>query len=270
MEKWKFALLGAIAVLLLLLLIGAAAVAGGVLVGLMVDEERSYSSMTYSRLVPEPLVMPEVDHEDRAIWVTGESTVSAEPDVAILSLGVEARAETVSEATTEASTAMGAVHRALLDRHIEDMDIRTSRFNIRPNYQYQEQGPSILVGYVVRNDVRVRVRELDTLSAVIDDVVTAGGDATRIDDIRFAVEDMSPYVEELRMLAVEDARKEANVLADAANVVLGDAVMILGDFSIGSLPLSFSTFAQKDIVHSIGSGELDLQISVTVQFEILR
>ena len=118
----------------------------------------------------------------------------------MLGLGVEARGETVSEALADASTAMDAVLGALRSRDIQDRDVQTRRFSVRPVYEYQEVVQSgtrretrVLAGYVVSNTVTVKIRDLGSVGVVIDDVATAGGDATRIDDVGFTVDDQSAY-----------------------------------------------------------------------------
>ena len=155
--------------------------------------------------------------------MTGEGSVTLEPDLALLSLGVEARGETVSEALAEASTAMDAVLGALRGRGIQDRDIQTRNFRVRARYDYQEVVQSgvrreerVLSEYVVTNTVTAKIRDLASVGDVIDEVATAGGDATRIDDVGFTVDDQSVYAEELRSKAVADAMEKARHFASLA------------------------------------------------------
>ena len=46
-----------------------------------------------------------------------------------------------------------------------------------------------MVGYSVNDSASIKIRDLDSVGAVIDDVVTAMGDSTRVNNIRFTVED---------------------------------------------------------------------------------
>jgi len=72
------------------------------------------------------------------IWVSGQGQVSAEPDLALLRLGVEAFASTVAEARTDGATAMGQVLDVLAAQGVEDRDIQTSFFNINARYTSHE------------------------------------------------------------------------------------------------------------------------------------
>ena len=74
---------------------------------------------------------------------------------------------------------MNALMQALAGRGIAERDIQTTRFNIYPQYQYdRESDKNELVGYTVSNEISVTVRNLDQVGALIDDMVSAGGDDT--------------------------------------------------------------------------------------------
>ena len=157
------------------------------------------------------------------IQVWGRGTVAIEPDMAVLSLGVEARADSVEDARTQAATSMNAILEALRARGIPGEDIQTSNFNISPEYSYQEtfiesirRNERVLVGYLVTNTVNVRISDLDIVGATVDDVAQAGGDSTRIQSLRFSLEDPSDAQEQARERAVMDAIDKADQLAAVA------------------------------------------------------
>ena len=214
------------------------------------------------------------------IWVTGEGTVSIEPDLALLNVGVEATAKTVGEALCDAATAMDAVVAALHARGIEDKDIQTRFFNISPRYEWVEvvqegirSSKQVLVGYMVSNSTAIKIRDLDAVGAIIDEVATAGGDATRINGIRFTVEDTKPLMAGLREQAVEDAFAKAQHFARLAGVNLGSLVFIsetgggspeVRDFAVER------AFAQAAPAPSTGisGGELELRLGVQAVYGI--
>jgi len=72
------------------------------------------------------------------IWVSGEGEASGVPDLGILSLGVEALADTASEARGKAAVAIDKIVSVLKRNVIEDRDIQTSHFSISPRYNTQE------------------------------------------------------------------------------------------------------------------------------------
>ena len=308
MDRFKYLSLGAVTVLVLVLVVGLAAIAGAVATAAIIDE-RDDDKASYSKeydvskaaaasaeaAVTKVLALAaaktpataqasskasQSGTSENGIWVTGEGSVTLEPDLAVLGLGVEARGETVSEALADASTAMDAVLGALRSRDIQDRDVQTRNFNVRPEYEYQEVVQSgarrqvrVLVGYVVSNTVTVKIRDLNSVGVVIDDVVTAGGDATRIDDVGFTVDDQSAYAEELRSKAVADAMAKARHFASLAGVSLGEPTFISeAAAGVPITPVYAESFALAKAVSapatSISGGELELRMSVQVLFEI--
>ena len=72
------------------------------------------------------------------IWVNGTGKSTGDPDLGILSLGVEALADTASEARGMAGGAIDATIAVLKANNIEDRDMQTSQFSISPRYNTQE------------------------------------------------------------------------------------------------------------------------------------
>ncbi len=172
-------------------------------------------------------VVPVTQQQNIGIWVTGQGEAMAVPDIAELRLGVEARADTVAEAQTQASEAMDKVVVALKDNGVAEKDIQTQRFSIYPVTRWiSEKDEEEIIGYQVTNIVVAKLREMDKVGDIIDAVAEAGGDLTRIQGISFSVDDPTPYYEEARAKAVKDAKDKALQLADLADVKLGKPTYI--------------------------------------------
>ncbi len=174
-----------------------------------------------------PDVVPVAQQQNTGIWVTGQGEAMAVPDIAELRLGVEARADTVAEAQTQASEAMDEVVVALKDNGVAEKDIQTQRFSIYPVTRWiREKDEEEIIGYRVTNIVVAKIREMDKVGDIIDAVAEAGGDLTQIQGISFSVDDPTPYYEEARAKAVKDAKDKALQLADLADVKLGKPTYI--------------------------------------------
>ena len=72
------------------------------------------------------------------VWVSGTGEASAKPDLAILSMGVEALADTVGESRSQAAEAMAATIAVLQEQGVALADIQTRTFNIFPRYTRRE------------------------------------------------------------------------------------------------------------------------------------
>ena len=84
----------------------------------------------------------------------------------------------------------------------------------------------MLTGYRVRNHATVKLRDLDSVGEVIDEVVTAGGDNVQISGINFTLEDPKPMMADLREMAVADAKSKAEHLAELSDAMIGRLIYI--------------------------------------------
>ena len=210
--------------------------------------------------------------QNTGIWVTGQGEAMAVPDIAELRLGVETRADTVSEAQAQASEVMDKVMKALKDNGVAEKDIQTQRFSIYPVTKWiKERDEEVITGYRVSNMVVAKIREVNKAGIIIDAVAKAGGDFTRIQGISFSVDDPTPYYKEARAKAVENAKNKATQLADLAGVKLDKPTYI----SEGAVyqPPRIEEFAKGGGMAPapappISPGELKITVNVQVAYEI--
>src|SRR5262245_24712352 len=106
------------------------------------------------------------------VIVIGEGSVSVTPDYALITSGVTTEGKTVKGATDANSKLMAAISTALLDRGIEQKDIQTSRFSIRPVYApHEPRTEPKISGYSVSNQVSVKIRKIGDLGEILDHLV---------------------------------------------------------------------------------------------------
>ena len=242
------------------------------------------------------------------ISAAGRGIASAPPDLADLSLGVEAFAGSVKAARTAAAEAMTAMLEALKANGVAERDIRTDYFDIRPQYTGREitrcpagdtdsaaaavpgregGGPEladgcyqewqqVLTGYLVSNTVKVKVRDLESLSPVIDAATAAGGDLTRFNRLSFAIEDTAALQEQARAAAVADLQERAGQLAEFGGVALGELISIAetgfapperADLSKTALAMEAAD-ASAGRSTPIAAGQLSVEVTVQGTFAI--
>lgn len=205
------------------------------------------------------------------IWVTGRASVSVDPDLVLLNVGVESMADTVADARSQAAESMDDIIEAVKEHDIEDKDIQTRSFNIWPRYDYGSDQRT-LVGYTVNNTATIKIRDIDDVGTIIDDVAEAGGNATRIDGIRFTIEDPKPFMSQLREDAVQDAVEKAEHFASLMSVAVGDVLYISEPGAGAPSARTFNESAQLTAASaratSISAGELELSLTVQAGFEI--
>ncbi len=164
------------------------------------------------------------DKLPRTISVTGEGIATAPPDMATINTGVVTQASTAREALTSNNTVMERILASLKQFKIADKDIQTSTFNVAPQYSRNRGQDPKIAGYQVRNQVRVRVRNLPQLGEVMDALVAAG--SNQFSGVSFGMDDPTGVRNQARNRAVADARSRAELYAQAAGVNVGNVISI--------------------------------------------
>ena len=211
--------------------------------------------------------------QNTGIWVKGEGKVTVTPDVAILSVGIESQEAAVTQAQEKAAAAMNAVINQLKQSGIAEKDIRTTSFSITRVTRFDEtRQQEITIGYRVTNTVSAKIRKIADAGTIIDVVVQAGGDLTRINNISFTVDDPSAFENEARQKAMANAQAKAKQLADLAGVKLGKAIYI--NESGGFIPFRQEFFPVPAPAPAFAAatpilpGEQEVRLNVQVVYQI--
>ncbi|AEE96374.1 SIMPL domain-containing protein [Mahella australiensis] len=206
------------------------------------------------------------------LTAAGEGKVMAKPDRATINMGVQIDDKDAKTAQTQNAQKMDAVVKKLKALGISDEDIKTSQYNVFPQYDYSED-KSTLRGYQVVNMVNVTIKDTAKLGDIIDQATQAG--ANRMDSIAFTISEPDKYYNEAIAKAIEQAKEKANVMANTAGVKI-KATINVSETTAGYQPvydMGGMEYA-KDLATTaaaptpIASGQLEVKANVVVTFEI--
>ncbi len=214
--------------------------------------------------------------QQQGLWVNGEGKIEVAPDLAVLSLGIESQETSVAEAQSKASEAMDRVLQALKDQGIAEKDIQTQYFNISQTNNWDPvNNKEVINGYRVSNTVTVKVRDITKPGQVIDAVVTAGGNLTRVNGITFTLENPAPKFVDARALALDHAAAKAKEIAEKTGLKLGKITFV--SESSTNYNLGVRNYAVFDavmavpaptIVAPVSIGQLEVTATVQIYYAI--
>ncbi len=203
--------------------------------------------------------------ESRGITVMAQGEVSADPDLAMITIGVETRESTAALAAAENADRMSEVMGALRQLEIADEDIQTVDYSIQPEIDWDDDEHRV-IGYVVNNSVRVKMRDMERVGDVLDAVTEAG--ANNVYGIQFTFDDPSALQEQARAEAMDEARKKAEALAELGGVRLG-APRTISESTYETPPYYLdSVYAMAESGMGGGTSVSTGQLEVTVQVQI--
>ena len=215
-----------------------------------------------------PTIVAESQLPSRTISVTGAGQVTLAPDIAYIYIGVHTEGASATEAVSDNSTRTQKVTDALKELGLAKEDIRTTNFSIWPSQQYGPDGKLTGTIYMVDNTVYVTVRDIEKLGELLDTTIQAG--ANSINSIQFDLEDKTEALSQARKAAVENAKKQAKELADAAGVKLGE-IQTIGFYEATPVSMFDGKGGGGVAVEAavpIQPGQLTLTVTVNLTYEL--
>lgn len=151
--------------------------------------------------------------------VEAEGEYLARPDVMGISAGVVTTGATAREALAANATMANRLLAAVRASGVEPRDVQTSQLAVTPQFARERGGGDDddrvrrITGYVARNSVLLRLRDLRKAPDIINALFEAGANEVR--GPSFSFQDPAPALKAARRDAVAEARGEADTYADA-------------------------------------------------------
>lgn len=213
---------------------------------------------------------------DETVSAIGKATVQIQPDMARITLGVNATDAEVINAQQAVNEAMNSIVAALTDEEmaIASEDISTTSYFIYERYEYNsEKDVSERSGYVASASIAILVRDLSKAGKVIDVAMQAG--ANELNGVEFMSSDQTEARDRALTLAVQDGTRKAKTIAAAAGVQLSELPSSIEEMS------DYYSYDTGNVVYAtetsdaatgtqLQAGLLNLTATVEIVYEISK
>jgi hypothetical protein len=204
--------------------------------------------------------------------VEGTGKVFVTPDIAKVSVGIEESGASLKSVQDSVSKKSKSLTDALKKFGIDEKDIKTTSYNLYPQFDYSTPSQR-LIGYRVSTNYLVTIKDFDKVNEVLAGVTDSG--ANIVGGVSFEVNDETKKekLQEAREVAVKEAKEKAQGLAKAAGVTLGKITNISESQGIEPRPIALmekaiDLDASEPAAPDIEPGETELSINVVLAFEI--
>lgn len=204
--------------------------------------------------------------------VTGEGKVFVTPDIAKITVGIQDSGTSLKAVQDNVNKKSAALTDAVKNLGVKKEDIKTTSYNLYPQYDYQNS-PNRLTGYQVSTTYEITIKDFDKINDLI--VVATGAGANMEGGINFEINEVTKKekLQEARSLAAVDAKEKAQGLASAAGINLGKVINISesqGSNEIRPLPAMGGavTLDKLAVEPSIQAGQTEINVMVTLSFEV--
>ena len=216
------------------------------------------------------------------ITVTGNGQAALPPDVAHVSFTVQNTAATVADAQTATTKQTNAAFDFVKGKGIADKDVKTTSYNISPQYSYPSPCPRgtlcpvgsdtpKIVGYQVAETVQVTVHNLTIVGELLSGLGKLSVQNVYGPD--FTLDDSTAGYDAARADAINKAKAQAMLLAGELDVHLGKVVNF--SESSGGYPMPMYGLgmggvasAKAEVAPNIQTGENTYTASVSITYEI--
>jgi hypothetical protein len=229
--------------------------------------------LALTMLAVVPIGARAAEERPRTVSVSGSGEVAAEPDMAYVTLGIEARRPTLAEARADVSAAVDRVLKLTRDLRIDPKQVNATRLNVQPEYNWNPKDRKrIPIGYLVTRNVQVELRDLEQLGPLLERAVDAG--ANQVSGPALDSSRRKELEREAMGKAVADARLNAETLARAAGVGLGPVRTMNGGVSGPPIAMYRAQVAMADAAApppeaTYQPGEMKFNANVNVEYDLL-
>jgi uncharacterized protein YggE len=201
----------------------------------------------------------------RTMTVTGDASLSFEPDRVSIQLGVVTESEQLSQAQQENARKMNQVIQSLLQLGIPKENIQTTVYNINPIYDYID-GKQQFRGYQVSNTITVQMKNTEQIGKVID--IAVQNDVNHVSNIQFSLHDNDGSYQQALSAALKNAVVKAQTIAETLQVNY-DPIPAKIIERIHESQMAYKTFALHETSNAtpIEPGEIIINATVEAQFQ---
>lgn len=229
-------------------------------------------------LIAAPVRAQNADYDmaKRQVSVSGEGTITVEPDRATVRFGIVTRAERAELARQQNADSAAAAMNAVRGLDIPEEKIKMEGLQLQPwreynpkTRQYDEKG------FEATRRVSVVLDDLEQLPTLVARVVQQG--ANRLQGINYELQDRESVRNDALREAAENARDKARLLAETLGARLGPVRMI-NEQSFSMPPMrvrsaemtamAAKTDAQPE-PDAYAAGEMEVTASVQVSFDLI-
>jgi len=202
--------------------------------------------------------------------VRGQAIRTVMPDTVEITIGATAQDKSEKDALNEVNTVIESVIASLKDLGVPENQVKTSRLDISPRYDYFGSSRRI-TGYTASVSLRVTLKDFELINTVIDTAVAHG--ANNVGGMRFSYSQENLAYRQALTDAILVAREKAESMAEAAGVRLG-TLLLMRESGYNTYPYANSYMAMEaragggDMAATqVMSGEIEISASVDLTYE---
>ena len=207
--------------------------------------------------------------------VTGEGKVFVTPDIAKITVGIQENGSSLKSVQDDVNKKSKALTDAIEKLGVDKKDVKTTSYNVYPQYDYLTSTTNRITGYQVSTNYEITVRDFEKVNDILVAATAAG--ANTIGNVSFDIneETKKAKLQEARELAVSEAKAKAEGLSKAAGITLGKVINVSENQTTPEIrplyaPQATDTTSLKAEAPTanVTPGETEISVTVSLAYEV--
>jgi uncharacterized protein YggE len=203
------------------------------------------------------------------IAFSGEGKVYTKPDIAFVDFSVVTQGTRIKDVQEANTKKMNKVITFLKDSGIDEKDIKTTNYNLYPQYTYENYKIPQIMGYQISQTLNIKIRNLDKIGEILQGGVDVG--INQVNSLYFGVENDEELKEQARKIAIDNAKEKAERLADELGIKLGKLTNFYEN--VVGYPVPMYSYKESGIggggaTPDIQAGENEIIVNITLTYEV--
>lgn len=167
-----------------------------------------------------------VQTQYKSVTVMGQGRVSYNPDIAVISLGVQIdKAAQPEVALNQLNARVAAIIAAVQREGVGAESIQTANYSLYPQYDYRDNVSSVS-GYNANQQLTIKVLDYGADQSKLSRIIAAASQAgaNQVNSLTFDYSRLEELKQQARLAAIADASEKSRVLAETAGVELKEVI----------------------------------------------
>jgi uncharacterized protein YggE len=204
------------------------------------------------------------------ISVSGQGKIYEKPDVALVTLSVKDEGARISDIAGGNTQKMNKIITDIKALGVDEKDIQTTQYSITPNYNWTEDRGRIFEGYILFQQIAVKIRDFEKIGSILDKATSNG--ANEVGDLQFTIDNPEKVQADARAKAIEQAKEKARILAKQSGLKLVKLINVYEGYQSSPQPLYGK--GGEDMAYQAGSvpeiqpGQMEIYSNVTLTYRV--
>jgi hypothetical protein len=212
------------------------------------------------------MVQPMPEQPFIAVLGTGASVGT--PDQCKLQIALNSMKESAADALTTCAEIASKAIAAVRDVDVEHHHVQTTGLSLQDWFDKDRRQ---VTARIATYQLEITIRPLDGVGTILAALGASAGDALQVHGIQLSVQDPEPMRSEARRLAIEDGKRKATELSQAAGTRLGAILAIEDDGARSQVSYRRTARTMSATALSgvpIEPGEVSAVSSITITYAI--